>query len=229
MKRYFCGLLLVALLGGCQKDNPPDGPVEYPPFIIENLGVEFGPWDSVTNYAGDFLFAQDFIKIFSEFAVEVKAFDGSFKKLPHFSYVVKVNTDVFAIAEGKVFSIFYQEDGNDYEIGIRSERNPNFEVFYDHLQNLQIDTGDLVQPGQNLGTPRSWGTTHAFLEIMINNTEDKYSYCPFVFFEPDKAVEYRDLVLQLINDWETFKGDTTLYDESTLIYAGCLQESILSY
>lgn len=224
-------LLIVLLLTlSCKKQNEVTEP-EKIPFMIENLGIRFGPWDRTDNTAGDFLFLDisNLIKIVSEFGVEVVAYDGSLKKLPTLDFIIREDAPVFAIAEGEVSRYYFQEDANDWEIGIRSLNDPNYEVGYDHIVNLQVQEGDIITPGDTLGYPGPLFAGLGSFEIMVNNYETGLSYCPFCCFNPEKIDAYEDSISQLIMDWETFKNDTTIYDESAFVFPGCLMESMMSY
>jgi len=139
-------LLLSALfysILSCHEQNETTEP-ENLPFMIENLGVRFGEWDTVNNTAGDFLFLEisNIKKIVSEFGAEVVAYDGSLKNLPTMDFTIREDAPAFAIAEGEVSRVFYQEGANDWEIGIRSINDPNWEIGYDHLVDLQMEMGE---------------------------------------------------------------------------------------
>lgn len=223
-------------VANCDKTNSQEeAETEKTPFVIENLGVRFGPWDSTTNEAGDFLFLDisNFPKIVSEFGAEVVAYDGSIKMLPTIDFIIRDDAPVFAISEGKVSRLFYQEGGewviDDYEIGIQSLNDSNYEVGYDHLVNIQVELGDTIVPGDTLGYARPLFEGLGFFEIMINNYETGYSYCPFCLFNPDKLDNYRSQLSRLIQDWETFKNDNTIYNESVFTYPGCLLDSMVTY
>ncbi len=201
------------------------------PFVIENLGVRFGPWDRDTNRSGDFLFLDiaNVTKIVGEFGQAVLDPNWNIKYLPTMDFIIDENAPIFAIAEGQVERVHYQEGSEDYEIGIRSLNDPDYDVGYDHLVNIQVDSGQTVVPGDTIGYPRPLFCGLGSFEIMVSSWETKLSYCPFCCFNPDKIEEYQNKLLQLIEDWETFKGDTTLYDESAFVLPGCLMESMLSY
>jgi len=212
----------------CKKNVTVDDDVKGT-FVVHNLGVTFGPWDPQTGRAGDFWFFQSEGKVFLEFGAEVIAWDGTTKELPTFEYKLRKDALVFAIAEGQVTRFAYQEDTQDYEFAVRSNENPEFEVGYDHVLNPQVGPGDLVEPGDVLGNPGTKSATLGRFEIMINNSETGLSYCPFCFFNPDSTQVYQDKVQQLIWDWEAYKNDTAIYDESEHVYPGCRMESMVSY
>lgn len=212
----------------CNEDTNKPEP-EIVPFVIENLGVTFGPWNRGTNFAGDFYFRHDFQKVFSEFGAQVLDPDWNIKELPTIDYIIRADASIFSIAEGEVVGIAYQEETNDYEFSIQSLNDPSFFVVYDHLVNLKIALGDRVQPGDTLGNPRPFSPEIGSVEIMINNWDTKLSYCPFCFFSEEKVEDYKQQVSQLMRDWEEFKGDTTIYDEENHFIPGCRYESMISY
>ena len=199
------------------------------PFVIENLGVNFAPWNRDTNEAGDFYFTNNFIKIFGEFGCQTRDPDWNIKELPHFSYILKNNATIVSISEGEVVRIYYQEESADYDFSIRSLNDPAFDIVYDHLINLRIQLGDIVQPGDTLGNPAPLSSNLGSAEIMINNLDTKLSYCPFCYFDE----QIRDITIQkveqLMSDWEKFKGDTSIYDEKNHVIPGCRYESMVTY
>jgi len=226
---YFKPRTIVIILGAgllsCRK-NTIDAVQETGQFVIENLGVTFGAWDKETNQSGDFLFTADFPKIFGEFGSQTTDYLGNPKILPTMDFIIKNDAFVFAIAEGIVEHIEYQEEVNDYEFSIRSLNDQSFVVIYDHFINLQIETGDTIQPGDPLGNARPYTPQIGGMELMVNNNKTRLSYCPFCFFNEEKIEEYQTKILQLMHDWEEFKGDTSIYDESSHVLPGCRFESL---
>lgn len=212
----------------CDKNaNEPDS--QKVPFVIENLGVNFGPWDRATNQAGDFYFSGNFIKIFVEFGGQTLDPEGNIKELPHFTYVIRNDAAIVSVSEGQVVRIYYQEDTDDYDFSIRSMNDPSYDIVYDHLINLRIALGDIVMPGDTLGNPRPLVSGLGSVEIMINNLETKLSCCPFCCFNEASRNEMIEKVSQLMRDWESFKNDTTIYDEQHHVIPGCRYESMETY
>jgi hypothetical protein len=223
-------LFLLSVNYYCKKQTDTPEPQEDP-FTIENLGVSFGAWDKQTNQAGDFDFssALQFTKIFSEFGAQTKDPQGQIKELPTMDFIIRSDAFIVAIAEGEVTRMVYQEGSADYEFSIQSLNDPSYVVVYDHLVNLKIQTGDLVQPGDHLGNPRPWTSEIGGLEIMVNNLETKLSVCPLCYMnEETLEINVRN-ISQLMNDWEEFKNDTTIYDQENHIIPGCRYESMVSY
>jgi hypothetical protein len=213
----------------CQEDSKNTTEPEIQPFIIENLGVTFAPYDPETGHAGDFVFSDHWQKVFGEFGARVRDYKGDMKELPNMSYIVREKTPVLSICRGKVNSIYHQEESGDYEISVRSSADPSFEVFFDHVVDLRVKLNDTVQAGDTLAHPRLFYPGLGSFEVQINNTETKRSYCPFNFITGEKYEAIKYQVERLIEEWEVLKGDSTIYDEENWPMPGCRLESMLSY
>jgi hypothetical protein len=221
------GLLCLLVIGACgrkQATTPGKGA-----FVIENLGVRFGPWNPATNRAGDFLFIPNQHKIFLEFGAVVASAGGGFKELPTFEYRVRKDAWIVAIAEGRITRLVFQPDTRDNEFSATSESDPDFEVGYDHVLNLRVRMNQSIHPGDTLGQPGTWSDDLGRFEIMINNNRTRLSYCPFCYFDTSKAESARGQVLQLMRDWEKFMNDTTIYDEREQSLPGCRMNSMVTY
>jgi hypothetical protein len=208
---------------------PRESDVPAADFVISNLGVTFGPWDPVTNTAGDFVFLVRERKLFLEFGAVVSAEGGGTKELPTFEYRLRRDALVRAIADGRVIRAVFQEETGDYEFLMESTQDPSFQVGYDHVLNPTVSLGDIVRAGDVLGNPGTWSAQLGRFEIMINNTETGLSYCPFSFFDPAFKGQYQQGVSVFIADWETFKGDPDIYDEENHVCPGCRYESMVTY
>jgi len=221
-------LFILFLAADCRKKGT-DADVKTGTFVIRNLGVVFGPWNKSTNRAGDFLFRAGEQKVFLEFGAKVADAGGGTKELPTFEYRIDRNALVTAIAEAKITRFMYQGDTKDFEIGTRSTVDPDWEIGYDHVTNPRVALDGTVSPGTVLGNPGTWNADLGRFEIMINNTPQGLSYCPFCVFDPDSAAVYEAKVLRFMTDWETFKKDTAIYEERRHAFPGCRYQSMKSY
>jgi hypothetical protein len=217
--------------GGEEKGTWRMVPIEnidcsIPPYPLKNLGVEFGPYDEQTGMAGAFQFSNNYQQVFFEFG------KAEMDKLtPEFGYFLPPDAEIFACMDGVVSDIYFQEEWQDYAIVIR---NGNvLWVEHDHVTNLQVQEGDIVTPGTVLGNPGTWwdeGVGRTEVMVMIGFTYQ----CPFEgdLFDPDLVDEYKAKVTQLMSDWETYKGSTSIYDEANMVHPGCnypwLTEDMLS-
>ena len=110
-----------------------------------------------------------------------------------YDYKVVAGATVFAAAAGTVFrveaetSAFYP---NEFEIETRASSGGSYSVIYDHVKNLTVGLGSIVQPGMALGTagihttnPSVWGR----VELQINRITERtpvirgVSLCPRAF------------------------------------------------
>ncbi len=222
---FIFSLLLILVV--CKKST--DSENNGSDLVIKNLGVTFAPWDPATNRAGDFIFMANEHKLFLEFGAIVGTGDGGSKALPTFEYRIDKNASVFAIADGKVTRLVYQQDTQDYEIGTIYRYNSDWYIGYDHVKNPRVKLNAMIFAGDTLGLPGTWSGTLGRFEIMINNNRSKLSYCPFCCFDPTTVDLYEKLVLQHMLEWESFKNDTSLYDEKHHVYPGCCIESMVTY
>ena len=234
----------------------------YEPFIIKNLGVNFAPYDSGTHLAGDFIFGcTGFYKVFIEFGAIVDGGGSGNKTLPTFEYIVDASTMITAISDGVVVDVCWQNsqtdppdagyqrctniswDVDDYEITVVVNSNPQYEVYYDHVVNPQIQAGDIISAGDPIGNPGI--TSHACgggdpsigrTEIMINSGAQNVSVCPFVHFDATTRATYEAHVSQIMSDWEQYVLDTysitgdydpnppkseQVYDDENHVIPGC--------
>ncbi len=223
----FVGIAVLIIMTSCnfpwQDDDSP-----IIPLVISGLGVTITDYDSSTGKAGDFIFVPEEQKVFLEFGAQVSSPDG-FKELPTFEYRIDPNANVMAITDGKVTRMVYQPDTQDYEIGAISTQNSNYYIGYDHITAPTVGLGDHLVAGQILGKPGTWSASLGRFEIMINNSKNGLSYCPFVYFDTSLKDEYEQKISRLMADWELFKGNQSIYDEENHIYPGCRYEDMVSY
>jgi len=207
----------------------------YNPFVIENLGVTFAPYDSGTNWAGDFIFGcTDFYKVFIEFAAIVPGHGDQTKTLPTFDYIVDASTTITAVADGIVTMVCWQNstseppdpgysqcdniswDVDDYEIVVLNPGNPTYDVEYDHVTNPQVQIGDVIKAGDPIGNPGitshtcdEYGGTPLLgrTEISVSDYETNNAICPFTHFNAATRETYEDAVSQMMSDWEQFVFD----------------------
>ncbi|HHS14193.1 MAG TPA: hypothetical protein ENN03_10570 [bacterium] len=225
---WFYGFVsLACLAAACKK--PGGGPEENGTFTIHNLGVKFGSYNAGTGRAGDFIFQASQNKVFLEFGAVVGDGQGGIKELPTFEYRLDKDAWITAIASGTVTRFVYQSETQDYEFSVRSDEDPDWTVGYDHVKNPRVGMGDRVMPGDTLGNPGTWSATLVRFEIMINNYATGLSYCPFCCFLPESTLVYQNRVRLLVDQWEAFKGDTTIYDDHLWPWPGCRMESMVTY
>jgi hypothetical protein len=99
-------------------------------------------------------------------------------------------------------------------------------VILDHVRNVTVEEGDSVTAGQVLGIPGAWAAIAGQYELQVNDdVHDTYA-CPMTFLAPEVAAATAASLEQLMSDWETFKGDPTLFDEASMAVPGCLVDTL---
>jgi hypothetical protein len=211
---FFLAFICV-VSSGCGSGVPP---------VIKNLGVNFDRYDSETGMAGDFVFSIDYEigsteKVFIEFGGLL--IDGGTvpEGVPfyHFTYKMPEGTEIVSLIDGIVQSLEYQESHGDYEIHLSPNSGSSWYVIIDHVQNPSVSRGDAVTAGQIIAE-----TTTFLVELDVTDMSSNVVHCLFSYFDPDLKTEYEQKVQNFMLDWETYKGDTEIYDESSMVNQGCL-------
>ena len=205
--------------------NDPGWVWDETPPVLTNLMVSFENYNPGNGTAGDFLFDAQMDKVIGEFGRTVSSPSGP-KTLPQFDFFVTQSTQIFAPLGGKVVLLTYQPSTTDYSIHIRPTYNSPWLINFDHIRNVPgtIVEGASIAAGQYIGTPGSWFFS-GFFELMV--TYDKgdgngLGYCPFTYLSSGLKATYTTKINNLISQWETFKSDTSIYDEGAMVAPGCL-------
>jgi len=198
-------------------------------FVVQGLGVRFGPYDPATGRAGDFLFLQGYTRLFWEFGLSVGDGQGGLKQLPDFGYLLPMDVWVTAVAYGRIVRAVYQEETQDWEFTAVSTADPGIQVGYDHLVEARIRDGDIVSPGDTLGRPGIWDGVLGRVEVTIHDVPSGVFRCPILYLDPAAADSLEGLIVRHMQDWETFTGDTSVYQQDDHPYPGCRVESVPVY
>lgn len=187
--------------------------------IIKNLGVNFGDYDSSSKKAGDFSFTLNpaFGKILGEFGQLVGG-----KTLPHYSYYLPKDTPIMAVADGDVVAVWHQET-NDYEIHVKPVYDSYWDINYDHVINPNIKENDTIKAGDIIGYAGN------IVEISLEDeSSSPGTFYPLpLYFELSLKEEYENKVWKLLSDWETYKGNKNIYDETKMTACpACLSYSL---
>ncbi len=158
---------------------------------LENLGVDFEPWNKTTGYAGSFEFNENVIthnsdpsvdpgtnKVFLEYGIYVKDNHNSQKVLPHYTYILPYGTKIIAVSKMNIDIIAYQSDSKDYEVQASYESEngskSTWRIDYDHIINLseslQNAFNSAVQSGKTINSSISSQTTSVNLDVNSGDT-----------------------------------------------------------
>lgn len=240
IKQPISALILIIIISGCiqsqaqnqmsQNQGGQELKNDIPP-VIKNLAVEFGPYDPATGKAGDFIFkyqGDQLNKVFWEFGATFGKGTQYEHMMPTLEYDTDPNASVRAIADGIVRSVAFQAETNDYEIFV-SVKDSVWAVDYDHIINPTVKAGDTITAGQELGIVGTWNNGLGRTEITVGKYEQDvaYLYCPFKYFDPALRAEYEEKVTRLMSDWEKWRQDQNIYNESENVMPGCLYEMLV--
>lgn len=218
-------------VGGQAQDKPvsdiqatstPSGSIP----VLKNLGVNFGEWNPATNRAGDFLFMQGTFdeQIIVPFGYLVINDNGA-KRLPEMTFILPVGTPVVSPIDGIVFNINTIEWSQDYAVHLKTDKDEEWMVSFEHLINLRVSMGDRISAGQVVGEAAPWNSGTGFAEIVVwkggQSESDILKHCPFDALEDELKPSYAEKISSLVADWEKFKGKN-IYEEEKWTLPGCL-------
>lgn len=218
---------------------------------IENLGVEFSPYEKLSsekeNNAGAFIFNSYLDRPIIPFGENT--IDG-IKDNPTFEYHLSNEAKVYAIADGTVSALEFRSENNDYSITTQQE-GKDLTIIYDHITQPQVEEGESIvaesTPAEStfLGYPeQNFSGTEEYVygrvEIQVctgddDNPEDSphalRAHCPLSKMNEENRVANAEKIRKLIIDWEDYTGDSDQYDESSWHpsnnYPGCVNISII--
>lgn len=197
--------------------------------FIKSLPVAFGAYDATTGKAGDFDFnAGDptFNQIIIDYGYEIPANSlGPAKSNPQPTLYLPLGTDVLSMVDGIVFDVpkLYS---NDYSVMVQVQGSDLiFET--EHVINLKVKKGDKVKAGQLIAQVSDYDEHNTpglgLVEIGVLMGGNSPSHvCPSDYFHDSVKEKLSKQITDLHVAWETFKGDSTIYDESKFVISGCL-------
>lgn len=203
--------------------------------VLKNLGVNIEPLNKQTNLAGDLLFDQGVVyddgrvandKVFLDFGHKDKYRTDSPGNIEYWFYV-PLNTKVRAPVSGTV-QVGFIEHTKDWGINIVSGKDYQWIVSFEHLVNLTVKDGDLVNVGDVVGDagPRI-ANRIAMVELAVwTGGQSILKYCPYDFLEESLKPIYKEKINQLAKDWEEFIGKD-IYKQEVWVAPGCLMDKII--
>ncbi len=186
--------------------------------VIKNLGVVIDRYDADTGLAGNLVLNPIDRRPFIEFG-----YTESGRTFPAFEYYVTTYTVVTCVADAIVTHVNYQASPGDYEIHTQFNADTSWIVEYDHILNPQVTEGQTIRAGDPIGLAGVGPSAQVGrTEIMIFlGGVRPLSYCPLMIFDPTQIETAKQQISDLMSDYETLKGDPSLYNESTMLVPGC--------
>jgi hypothetical protein len=149
-------LILILITSACKKNEKAD---ETPP-VLSATPVDISTVTSIIAFGDDLTPLQ---------------------KNPAFEY--RLNSSIVQVrsaCKGYIEEIRLNDNFPDYEVWIKMSSNSIWKIIYDHVLNLNISEGDIVNPGDVIGIVGTGNRTELQINKTINNNEE-LSYCPFDF------------------------------------------------
>jgi len=205
-----------------------------PPLLLKSIGINLDAYDPTTNRAGDLQFTKAKISfgdyIFTDFGYVIKAANsasGQDKASPQPTWLAPLGTKVHSLVDGVVVNIPTLYSG-DYSIMVGADANSQWLYETEHVINPLVNVGDRVTAGQEIAEVSDYFTTSGaglgIVEIgILHGGNPPEHVCPFNYLDPSVKDDIQATLRQLFTDWETYRGDSTLYDRSQqATVPGCL-------
>lgn len=207
---------------------------------IKAMPFDIGTYDPATMRAGDILFPEKDLPegvqkvIFSEFGYTNpgnSANNYQPTKSPQPTVYLARGTKIKAMIDGKVVKVI-KLYSNDYSIHMQGEGSEL--VFeHEHVVNPQVKEGDQVKAGTVIATASDLEAEKvnglALFEMGILKSGNPPSHlCMFDYLDDSIKQDTFNKINALKKSWETFKGDSTLYDEVNTAIPGCISREPIS-
>lgn len=215
---------------GTDEDDAASQALGVPPLRLKNLGVKLAAYNTATQTVGDITFTKqklgEFDRPFFEYGYTIPANDVSqSRKNPQPTFIVPLGTKVTAIVDGIVVDIpkLYS---NDYSVMIAKNKNSPYIYEMEHVINPLVKVGDKVTAGQVVAEVSDYDSKnmpgYGLVEIGILVAGNPPSHiCPFTYLDDSVKAEIGQVITGLMQAWESYRGNTTLYGESDQPIPGC--------
>src|SRR3989344_5159397 len=202
--------------------------------VLKNLGFDIGPSDKSTNLAGDLIFDKRVVyddgrvandKVFLDFGSKDKYRINDVGVIEYW-FFVPIGANVKAPISG-IVDVGFFEHTKDWGINFRAKENSKWIVSYEHVIDVNVNDGDIVQAGEIVAkaAPRI-GDNVAMTELAVwTGGQDIYKYCPFDFLDNSLKDDYDRKLRELASDWEEFIGKD-VYEQEKWASPGCLVDKI---
>lgn len=219
--------------------NPPPAPappreqesIDKPPLMVKSIGVNLDYYDPATGRAGDFVFTNAPLSlglIFFDYAHVIPATmsaGGNAKVNPQPTFRLPMGTKIRSLVDGVVVSIPVLYSG-DYSIHVAPNENSNWRYETEHVVNPIVKVGDRVNAGQVIAevsphdSQNNSGLGLVEIGILFGGQVPQH-ICPFAYLDDSIKEDIEKKITALYKAWEDYRGDSTLYNESSNPSPGC--------
>ncbi|TSC65674.1 MAG: Uncharacterized protein CEO22_386 [Candidatus Berkelbacteria bacterium Gr01-1014_85] len=199
--------------------------------MIKSLPIQLAAYDASTQKAGDLLFTKaklgEFDLPFFPYGFEILANSaGPAKKNPQPTFIVPLGTKVLSIVDGVVQQI-PQLYSQDYSIMVGQSLNSSTVYETEHVIKPIVKVGDKVKAGQVIAEVSDYDSKntpgYGLVEIgILEGGNPPQHSCPFSELDPSVKDKISEQLKTLYQDWETYRTNTKLYDETKEPITGCL-------
>lgn len=196
---------------------------------IKNLGFNLDYYDETTGMAGDMKFTKGSLfdnYLFGNYSkTRANLPDGREKgDSPQLMFLLPMGTKVLAIADGTIHDVKQLYSG-DYSVMI-DVGDPELYYEMEHVANVVVKKGDKVSAGQHVAEVSSHNSKSndglGILEVGVLKHGNPPSHlCYFDHVDDSIKPELDKKILAFYESWETYKGDTSIYDEANMPTPGC--------
>ncbi len=199
---------------------------------IKNLPIKIEKYDAATGKAGDIKFTKwasmktgGLEAVFLEYGNKIEANSARESRLnPQPTFVAPLGTKVHSIVDGTVYDVPKLYSG-DYSIMVQgNDQSVIFET--EHVINPLVKKGDKVTAGQVIAEVSDYDSRNldglglVEMGVLLPGNPPSHA-CTFEYLDESVKDEILAKISQLQKDWETFMGDSKVYNEASQPIPGC--------
>lgn len=202
---------------------------------IKSLGIDIDYYDPQTNQAGDIVFMKDTFqegsidRVFMEYGYTMagnSANNFQDRSNPQPTFLLPVGTKVQSLVDGVVENVSKLYSG-DYSVMVKGKGSDLiFET--EHVMNVTVKAGDTVKGGQVIAEvsdydAKNYGGKYSLLDIgVLQGGNPPRHVCLSDYLDDSIKDETLKKITALKKSWEEYRGDPTIYDESSVLIPGCV-------
>lgn len=203
-----------------------------PPLKLKHIGIELGDFNATTSSVGDVVFFKDGLeaynnKIFFPYGDLAEANSAAQARLnPQPTFIVPLGTKIHSLVDGVVVNI-EKLYSNDYSVMVADKKDSQWIYELEHVINPTVQVGDKVKAGQVVAEASTHDSQYhpgyGLYEIGILHAGNPPEHvCIFNYLDDSIKQQIYDGLNTLMTSWETYMGDTSLYDEANMPVPGCI-------